>query len=138
MLYTYGYTGGSMEDLKAFTEASALILDIRYSTNSRVAHWRGDALRLALKPNYEHVRDFGNINYREDADIELVNAERGLKNLRLAMNVYSDVVLLCACKNVDSCHRLTVAEMAIEDGIVNVVTHLSPGDRIERKAKSNG
>ncbi len=41
MIYTFGYTGKKPSDLKAEAERlDAVVVDIRFSPNSRVPHWR--------------------------------------------------------------------------------------------------
>jgi uncharacterized protein (DUF488 family) len=134
-LYTYGYTGGSIEDLKRYADAGALILDIRHKPYSRwQPQWNRRSLEEALWMDYAHCGNLGNRNYKGDLDDPgvhlIVNLEAGLELLRELLRK-RPVVLLCACKNAEGCHRNTVARAAVQQFRGVQVRHLAPGDSLE-------
>lgn len=138
-LYTYGYTGGSVEDLKRFAKAGALILDIRYQPFSRwQPQWNRRQLEEALPLHYAHCRDLGNRNYKGDVGpnegIVIADLLAGLQLLDRLIRE-SPVVLLCACKDVTTCHRRPVAEKAREFIRGLEVVHLQPGDSLEYQGR---
>ena len=127
-LYTYGYTGGSLDDLKRLVASGAIIADIRYQPRSRVPHWNKGPLAHALGTGYVHVPALGNQNYKGDRgpDIQIADLETGLDTLHQLLE-RSPVVLLCACADYRTCHRNTVAKAA-QDQLPGVkLVHLQPG-----------
>lgn len=136
-LFTYGYraTGASMADLQTYAAAGALILDIRYWPWTRNREWHTDTLyeRLheeTLAVRYMPMRALGNVNYR-GGDIQIANLEYGLSELRDCIDAHpAGVVMLCACEDVESCHRSYVAEKALEQMPGLQVVHLRPGQAL--------
>lgn len=126
-LHTYGYQGGSVEDLQTYAAAGALIVDVRLSPRSRVPQWRGPALRAALGRRYVGLPSLGNLNYRSGGPIAIATPEEGLSDLATLAAEYP-VVLLCRCPDPETCHRSTVAQMAQDAGICGEAVHLRPGD----------
>jgi uncharacterized protein (DUF488 family) len=128
-LYTYGYTGGSIEDLRSYTAAGAVIVDTRYSPNSRAPQWRKEALEAVLGPAcYQWVHSLGNRNYRSGGPISIVDLAHGLRILERLLKD-GPVVLLCGCAEADGCHRKVVAEAA-EKRLGCRVHHLAAGERL--------
>jgi uncharacterized protein (DUF488 family) len=129
-LYTLGYTGNSIDHLKALVEQGAVILDIRMSPRSRVPQWNQGNLLRVLSSAYKWQPALGNRNYKNGGPIEISEPELGLWILKTSLS-HKPVILLYACPNVETCHRKTVADMAISAGIVSTVRHLGPGERLE-------
>jgi len=116
-LFTLGYTGlGSVGRLLEIAmEHNAVIADIRLSARSRNPLWNRGNLERCLLDRYVYLGDeLGNRNYKNGGAIEIVDIEAGCK--RLAERDWSrsdptpNVILLCVCKDVKDCHRLTVGE----------------------------
>src|SRR5215510_2609490 len=64
-LFTLGYSGWTLEQLaRQVQELGALLLDIRYSPNSRQPQWRRQNLAATFPDRYVHVQALGNVNYR--------------------------------------------------------------------------
>lgn len=101
-VHTTGYTGKNVEDLPELLDA--VLFDIRFSPNSRVAKWSKDNLQALLKEKYHHVQPFGNRTFRENK-ITIHNLELGLKILK---NQPSNVLLMCACEDLKTCHRFVL------------------------------
>lgn len=114
-IYTYGYTGGSPNDLARYSgRFDAIVCDIRYSPRSRIPHWNSDALARLLRQYYVAIPNFGNKNYRGDLGegIMLASPAQGVSWVRtLTKGRDKSVILLCACAAVESCHRSMVAEI---------------------------
>ena len=114
-LYTMGYTGRSIEDLrKAVHGLGAYLADIRFSPVSRNPIWNGDNLSNEFGLLYKHVKDLGNKNYSNpEKPHVLVDAEFGLWDIEWMLTV-APVILLCACEDAHTCHRTTAATMIAE------------------------
>jgi uncharacterized protein (DUF488 family) len=105
MFYTTGYTDKNVADLPELLEnLDAVLVDIRFSPNSRQIVWTKNYLSLLLKRRYKHIPQLGNRAYKE-GKIQIQNLELGI---RLITSMDYNVVLLCACKNLRECHRFVV------------------------------
>lgn len=112
IVYTTGYTGKKPVDLKALVERlNARLIDIRYSPNSRVPHWRQKALSEFIGDAYYCLPNLGNRAYKEKR-IEIDNFDAGENWLfwHFKDNPTQPVILLCACEKYEQCHRREVAE----------------------------
>lgn len=104
-IYTTGYTGQSVADLPALLDKhDAVLADIRFAPHSRHLEWRKNYLTLLLKRRYRHVPSLGNRQYKEGG-IQIHNLELGL---RLIESWNENVVLMCACAELENCHRRVV------------------------------
>lgn len=107
-IYTAGYSGKSLEWLdQKSAELGALIIDVRYSPNSRNPTWRESHLRNKLGTRYTHVKELGNENYR-GSTIQIADWETGKK---IIDHIDQPIILLCMCKDPEVCHRTTIAQM---------------------------
>ena len=127
-VYTFGYGGKTPQEL-ANTAASlgAVVVDIRFSPRSRRPEWNGGQLRDFLAGQgvrYAHAKPLGNENYK-GGPIKLYQPDLGVKVVQALLDT-QPVLLLCACREVATCHRLTAAELLQERLGVNVV-HLPFG-----------
>ena len=126
VIYTAGYLAGwTPEALVAKAKKlEALVVDVRLVPMSRRPEWSEVCLKQALGAAYAWIGEWGNVNYRTGGPVLLADFEGGLAKLgRPAENV----ILLCACRNVNVCHRKVVAEkLAAEWG--REIVHLGrPG-----------
>lgn len=113
MIYTTGYTEKDVADLPNLLESlDAILVDIRFSPNSRQLVWTKDYLSLLLKRRYRHIPQLGNRAFRE-GKIQIQNLELGI---RLLSDFEYNAVLLCACKNLRECHRFVVMNELIKRG----------------------
>lgn len=135
-LYTYGCTGGKIEDLKAYAAAGALILDIRLSPNSPPCPigWRQVNLKHELGCSYNHDPALGNLTEGKGEPIEIKDLKGGLKRLECEL-LCQPVVLLCGCKSPIGCHRAIIGWNLIVEAVGKnekcSLTHLKPGDKID-------
>lgn len=103
--YTTGYAGRSVAELPALLDAlDAVLADIRFAPHSRHLEWRKNYLTLLLKHRYRHVPQLGNRKYKEGS-IQIHNLELGV---RLIESWDENVVLMCACAELENCHRRVV------------------------------
>ena len=101
-----------------------MVIDIRLNPWSRRAAFRRRQLSEALRPMYGLLPDLGNVNYRTGGPIKLKHEERGLAHLAGYLRDLP-VIVMCACRDLERCHRRVVAERARERFGVEVV-HLDP------------
>ena len=116
-LYTLGYAApGATDELEqVMLDASVLLIDIRVRPQSRWwPVWNKKQLRERWAGRYTHEKRLGNINYR-DRSLPVVlhgpNVEQAIEGAVGLLQVGISLVLLCACKDYDTCHRKVVAEM---------------------------
>ena len=89
-----------------------LLVDIRFRPS---APFRPDWSRKQLQTRYQHqyryLHALGNIHYvSPEQPIALVDEAAGLACLQRWLEAGWDIVLLCACADASTCHRLSVAE----------------------------
>jgi len=130
-LYTVGYAAlERVEQLQLFLSHEVLLVDIRYFPASRwKPEWSRKRLSERFAPNYEHIRELGNVNYHSlDLPIELFDAKRGLTKIVPLLQQGCDICLLCACIDWRTCHRRLVADL-VQRELNDVQTvHLSKED----------
>src|SRR5262249_10979888 len=114
-IYTLGYAAKGAEARLAelMTKPMMILVDIRLSPRSRFhPAFQQTALVQCYPGRYHHVPTLGNLNYKDRAQgIQLVNPALGLATVRAWLNRGYVVCLLCACANVETCHRATVARL---------------------------
>lgn len=104
-IFTTGYTGKAVEQLPALLDFhEAVLADIRFAPHSRHLEWRKNYLTLLLKHRYRHVSHLGNRNYKTGG-IQIHNLELGI---RLLESWETNVILMCACAELENCHRRVV------------------------------
>jgi hypothetical protein len=124
-LYTFGYAKATVEDLqKLVQEKDWWLVDIRMSPRSRQARWNMGSLKSQIGDNYIHAPAFGNKNYKSGGVIELADPELGLQIVSKLLAT-KPVILMCACGDVNHCHRLTAAEYVVARRDVKLI-HLDP------------
>ncbi len=117
ILYTLGYAmpGAADELEQVMQDALVLLIDIRERAQSRWwPMWNKKQLREKWGSRYTHEKKLGNVN-RRDRSLLIVlrgpHPEQAIAGMvALLCHGYS-LVLLCACKDYETCHRKVVAEM---------------------------
>jgi uncharacterized protein (DUF488 family) len=126
MLYTIGYSGWTPQAIQAEAQdRNAVVCDIRYSPTSRHPQWRKHQLAQLLGARYQHVQALGNRNYKSGGPIALADYEVGKQVIAEILATGQSVILMCACKDVATCHRRTAAEQLATD-LGETITHLVP------------
>lgn len=121
-------TGGPPSLLALTERHDARIVDVRYVPQSRAAQWNRGPLARVLGDRYFHLQALGNVNYKEPAKgIRLMDLDAGIAAMRAVLSE-TPAILLCACKSLASCHRLTAAEGIHAALKLDVLVHLLAGD----------
>jgi len=123
-LYTIGYSGRSIEELQSIVWAkNGILLDIRYSARSRRPEFSHKRLLERFGEWYNHVPEWGNLNYRASGAIEIADFDGGMNTVMRFIEDYrastgwpGDVFLMCACADPNTCHRSIVASLLREHG----------------------
>jgi uncharacterized protein (DUF488 family) len=127
-VYTVGYSGRAPQEIADIAASlGAAVVDIRFNPQSRRPEWNGGRLRTLLAEQgvrYAHVKALGNENYK-GGEIKLYQPDLGVKMVQELLGT-QPVLLLCACREVATCHRSTAAELLQERLGVEVV-HLPFG-----------
>ncbi len=124
-VYTLGYAApGAAEKLdQLMTDPAMTLLDIRLRPVSR---WYPAFCKASLERRfswqYFDVPELGNLNYRDRSlPIVLARSSEGLEFVLGLLRFDRPVCLLCACKDVESCHRSFVARLVQEQFSCEVV-----------------
>lgn len=117
-LTSLGYTEPDAQaKLDAFmSRPGAILVDIRLSPRSR---WKPEFNQRALiakyGSQYKHCRELGNLNYNNrEQGIKLADPERGVARVIELLQSGHSVMLLCACKHYEQCHRKTAYELIMQ------------------------
>jgi hypothetical protein len=110
MLYTLGYIGWRLQDLQATLETTqAALCDIRYQPYSRNPAFRKAPLQALLGARYVHAQALGNRNY-QGGPVDIVDYPTGLRTIAALLDQWGAAILMCACAEVEECHRKGVGE----------------------------
>jgi uncharacterized protein (DUF488 family) len=116
-IVSFGYANpGSYSRLyRLMAIKSTFIADIRLAPQSKYhPFFNQSSLKTRFGRNYIHIPELGNLNYKpEDREkgVKLRDSERGLARLIRGLEQGYTLVLLCACRNYEQCHRKTVIEL---------------------------
>lgn len=119
-LYTLGYAApGAVAHLdQLMHDPMMLLIDLRLSPRSRWwPQWTKRALRARWGTRYTHEKRLGNLNYRDSTQpIALCgpHPEQAIAGAVALLRHGYSFILLCACRNEDTCHRTLVAQMIVE------------------------
>jgi uncharacterized protein (DUF488 family) len=108
MIYTAGYYGRRLDDFRAEVgRLGAVVVDIRLVPQSRFfPEWRKGNLEKVFGDRYRHVKELGNAGFKEKR-IEIVDLESGLE---VVTRIDGNAILMCACKDLNRCHRQVIGE----------------------------
>lgn len=133
-IYTFGYAGSTPTDLKLYRDAiPGVWVDTRLAPYSQVPAWHGSNIAEAVgSRNYVHLKTFGNENYRSAGPIQLQDPEAGCRAIQhIVTRRARDIILLCGCRDWQSCHRSVVANLLVErfaslsPEVIHLPTHYS-------------
>ncbi len=115
--------------LRFSEEKNALIVDTRLSAQSKNETWRKDNLIRVFGENYFHLPEWGNLNYKDLEEPIVINKfDEGLKLLLPYFYSNRNIVLMCVCKKLETCHRFVLSERLKQMGFL--ITHLSKKDLV--------
>ena len=111
-LYTFGYQKktGSERVAELVSQGQAVLADIRYNPTHGTLAWTQEWCSRAWGSSYVHLKDLGNVLYREGG-MRLLDRQRGITTL-CGMLEHSDVIIMCCCSSLSGCHREYVASLA--------------------------
>src|SRR5262249_8952234 len=108
---------------------NAVVWDIRYAPVSRHPPWRKPQLTQRLGARYQHVQALGSRNYKSGGPIALADYNTGKQAIADILATGQAVILMCACKDLATCHRLIAAEQLAADLGVTIIPLKSPTTR---------
>ncbi len=115
LIYTTGYAGRDIFDLKPLVHAlDAVLIDIRFTPESDLMHWRQIYLKTLLGRKYRHVPHLGARSFRQGSSDAIQNLQLGVKIL---LNLDSSIILMCVCAEYKDCHRRSIAAELEHQGI---------------------
>jgi len=126
-IYTAGYGAGWSPAMLAETldRYAAILLDIRLKPWSKTMAWQKPSLQAHLGTSrYLHVPALGNLNYANGGSIVLQSPATGVRIVGEQLELHN-VLLLCGCRKVASCHR-TVAADLLNEALGAPIVHLEP------------
>ncbi|MCS7301809.1 MAG: DUF488 domain-containing protein [Fimbriimonadales bacterium] len=128
ILATVGYQGWRTPDALycALTRAYTrwVLVDVRYRPQSPNPNWRRETLQRVFSDRYRLLPEWGNAAHASGG-VRIVDYEAGKAEIRALLHAGITPVLLCACRDWETCHRRVVAErFAQETGVA--VQHLTP------------
>lgn len=111
-VYTTGYGGHSVEDItELMVRFRARLVDIRFNPMSSRPEFNLKELRDRFGTNYLHLGAWGNENYK-GGPIKIKDWEQGLRVLDI---IRLPVLLMCSCREFETCHRYQVAERLLKE-----------------------
>lgn len=111
-----GYGGTRPTDFFAKIEQvnPDLVVDVREDPDhAYLATYTKPQLEKRLKDKYLWIHELGN-KTRDINDIQLVDEEKGLRKLTELAKEYEHIVLLCAEKKDEDCHRSYVRDRLLQ------------------------
>jgi uncharacterized protein (DUF488 family) len=125
-IYTVGYQSfKKLEKLVDLArEKEANLVDIRYRPWSKDEQFQADNIQAAflaagLPGRYWWVRELGNVNYNNQEPIKLWNPTEGVERIQEFAEI-RPVILMCACWDLMTCHRLVAAELLEKEWGISV------------------
>lgn len=108
-LFTFGYNGGGQDRLmQIMSDPRAILIDVRYSPQSRRLGMGQSDLVKRFGSQYRWVEALGNERYR-GGPIKIHDLQAGTRLVRWLIEHGRIVVLMCCCAKVAECHRRTLA-----------------------------
>jgi uncharacterized protein (DUF488 family) len=117
MIYTFGYSKRSVEDVQRIVGDDGLLFDIRLSPRSRRAGFSQKALEKVFGDRYNWLYEFGNENFT-GGDVQLYDPDAGVAIIaEIAQEHVGDIFLMCLCGDPDKCHRKQVRQLLTDAGL---------------------
>lgn len=112
-LYTLGYLAPDAQERldELLTDPHTYLVDIRYHAVSRKPGWGGASLQKKYGKKYHPLSGLGNRNYNKPGEPIEISMPELIPIVVSPLRKGYNLILLCACKDFDSCHRKVVCEM---------------------------
>jgi uncharacterized protein (DUF488 family) len=118
-LETVGYTEkDAVQRINAFLmRPRSGLIDIRLHPSCQwSAQWNRETLKARYGKQYIHLPCFGNVNHNQPGKpISLANPRERLDSVVNALLHGRSLMLLCACKDYERCHRKTVYDLIMRE-----------------------
>ena len=86
-----------------------VVIDVRLTPYSKLPGWNTEDLQRSYQARYMHIRELGNLHHHRGLPIKLVDEENGLQQLQCWLEQFN-ILLLCGCYKVETCHRGYIAD----------------------------
>ena len=109
-LYDIGYLDIKEFDLlvKTIIALEAVLVDVRFSPQSRAPQWRQKYLQEHLPDGtYVHMQSLGNEAYKTPGAFSFPDLDGGMKAITEVLKT-KNVIMMCGCWNRQECHRLKI------------------------------
>jgi hypothetical protein len=112
-LYTIGYLAPDAQVKldELLTDPKTYLVDIRYNAVSRKPGWSGAALRKKYGTRYHPLSGLGNKNYKRPGEPIEISMPDLISVVVDPLQRGFNFILLCACRDYETCHRKTVVEL---------------------------
>lgn len=111
-IYPLGYSNQGHLVEQIMVNSKTLIVDTRYSPNSKMPQWTGAALKTKYSARYRWAGKYlGNVNHWNGGPMVLANPVVGIKGLVMYLREGYDLILVCGCSDYQSCHRRLIVEL---------------------------
>lgn len=110
----FGYAAGGVPELERLMADGAYLVDIRLSPRSHWPVFNQDRLKARFHKRYIHMPELGNLNYsNRGQSIKIADPDRGIQRLINGLNQGYTLILMCGCKQYETCHRHTVIDLLL-------------------------
>ncbi len=111
MIYTAGYAGWRLRHLEELVELLGVtVVDVRHSPRSANPQWSQRSLSSTFGELYLHAPELGNTRYRERDGVELADPQAAVDgDVGRLLEGGEDLLLLCGCREWQTCHRVHAA-----------------------------
>lgn len=111
-IYPCGYSVHAGQIVALMEQPRTLLIDLRKTPWSSISAWRRPVLCERYEERYGWFgQTLGNLNYNTGGPIQLANPGPGIARLAALLEEGYDLILLCACRNYEECHRHTVVDL---------------------------
>ncbi len=116
----FGYANSGVTELeRLMKDVNTYLVDIRLSPQSQWQDFNKGSLQARFPNRYMHMPELGNVNYRNRLPIQIASPDQGIARLINGIRQGYTIVLMCGCKEYESCHRHTVVNL-LQDALSEV------------------
>ena len=108
-VYTFGHTSRTLAQLdQEVKRLGAVVVDVRIQTHS--SDFNRSKLQERYRAKYVWIKELGDKNYKTGGPTDYVDVELGVRRLGSITADGTPVILFCACKDYETCHRTELAK----------------------------
>lgn len=110
-VYPLGYSRhGTLID-QLMQDDKTLLIDTRYSPNSRISQWVGTALKRKYGERYRWAGKYLGNPAKGTGRLEVAQPVKGIAGLIQYLQESYDLILLCGCAEYTKCHRSLIIQL---------------------------